>query len=1188
LIFVIDGVNIMFKILLHILTFLIVIGIFLPAVADSMVDPPQVTGVGDTSHRVIISPNQEYKNSLIPESGASPVHTVRSPVSVPVVQEETPVPQATESASDNLSLIAPIPENQTILQAGSQQTAPDRVIVKYQISPVASAQEIQTIAAAANSPIGATALSDEDTLGISGLQVVQLPENMTVSDAISRYEQNTNVEYAQPDYLYHALPILELKVPVVINEKAISYREQVVQSARTSSTGRNEIASRSLPVNLPDIQSNQSNESDEYGYMHLTPEEVGKIQAEYLAAEKANNSPLSSPSGTKNLLPYIQYTPSERNQGNCGNCWVWASTAAVEAAHTVQNGVKDRLSIQYFDSNYNGGSATTGACNGGWAYTFANFHRTTGYKQVIPWSNTNAYYNDRYACSYGCGAQTPASSISTTPNYPLSSISTSWLNTYGVSQAQAIANIKAQVDANKVVWWGYFLPNSSSWTTFRSYWNGQTESALWNPDPHNNYAYGSSGGGHAVTIVGYDDTSSDPNQRYWVVLNSWGTTSGRPNGLFRLKMNMDYSGRSSNGYQSHYFSIFNVVYSGSTLTGSISASSTPSGARIWLDGTDTGINTPGTLTSVTAGSHTVTLKLSGYSDYSTSVTVIAGQTTTVSGTLSPSTTTGSISVSSNPSGATIYLNGVGQGGVVTPATLSSISAGSHAIRLTKSGYQDWNGAASVTAGQTTTVSATLTPSGSGGQVIPNDPYFSYLYGLHNTGQTGGTADADIDAPEAWTLTTGSSSVIVAVVDTGVDYNHPDLASNCVTGYNAITGTTNPMDDHGHGTHCAGTIAGIGNNGAGVAGVTWNTKIMPLKFLDSSGSGYTSDAIEAFAWGYAHGARIFSNSWGGDGTDYALQDAINSYPDALFICAAGNSNVNTDTSPQSPSALPNANILAVAATDSNDNKASFSNYGPTTVDVGAPGVSILSTYPVSSGSYAWMSGTSMATPHVAGLAALVKAAFPSSSAIQIKQTIMGSVDLKSSLSGKCVTGGRVNAYKAIQGYSAPAPTISSITPSSAKTGSMVSITNLAGTNFVSGAGVNLFRSGYVNVTATGVSVVSTSQITGTMNLAGVAPGSWNIAVVNPDGQTGFLNGGFTVLPNITARFYGVPQVQVFPYTVQFYDASEGTPVSWSWTFGDGGTSTTRDPAHTYSQKGTYTVTLTVGDGFGESSAVSGSG
>ena len=288
---------------------------------------------------------------------------------------------------------------------------------------------------------------------------------------------------------------------------------------------------------------------------------------------------------------------------------------------------------------------------------------------------------------------------------------------------------------------------------------------------------------------------------------------------------------------------------------------------------------------------------------------------------------------------------------------------------------------------------------------PNDPYYSYQWDM-----------VKMAAPSAWAVSTGSSSVTVAVVDTGVDYNHPDLATNCVSGYDFYNGDDNPMDDNGHGTHCAGSIAAIGNNGVGIAGVTWSSNIMPLKILNSGGGGYTSDAISAFAWGYSRDVRIFSNSWGGYGTDTALQSAINTYSDAVFICAAGNGDdygnpINIDSYPFSPAGLSCSNIVSVAATDTTDTLASWSNYGATTVDVAAPGVSIYSTLP--SNSYGYKSGTSMATPHVAGLAALVKAVNSGYTAAQIKSAILSGVDTVSGLSGKCVTGGRVNAYRSIQ-------------------------------------------------------------------------------------------------------------------------------------------------------------------------------
>ena len=276
--------------------------------------------------------------------------------------------------------------------------------------------------------------------------------------------------------------------------------------------------------------------------------------------------------------------------------------------------------------------------------------------------------------------------------------------------------------------------------------------------------------------------------------------------------------------------------------------------------------------------------------------------------------------------------------------------------------------------------------------IPNDPRFSELWGMLNTGQTGGTAGADIMATNAWDVFTGSSQVVVGVIDTGVDYLHPDLAANIYSnpgeipgngidddnngfvddtrGWDFINGDNDPMDDNGHGSHVSGTIGGRGNNGIGVAGVNWNVRIMPLKFLSAGGSGSSADAVSCIEYATMMGAKLTSNSWGGGGFSQALYDAIQDAQTAgsLFIAAAGNSSSNTDVSPHYPSSYDLDNIIAVAATDHNDNLASFSSYGATTVDIAAPGVDILSSVP--GNAYALLSGTSMATPHVAGAGALL--------------------------------------------------------------------------------------------------------------------------------------------------------------------------------------------------------------------------
>lgn len=254
-------------------------------------------------------------------------------------------------------------------------------------------------------------------------------------------------------------------------------------------------------------------------------------------------------------------------------------------------------------------------------------------------------------------------------------------------------------------------------------------------------------------------------------------------------------------------------------------------------------------------------------------------------------------------------------------------------------------------------------------VTPNDTSYSRMWALNNTGQTGGTADADIDAPEAWEITTGDPNVIVAVVDTGVDYTHPELADNIwintaeangtadvdddgngyvddIYGYDFVDDDGNPMDTSGHGTHVSGTIAAVGNNSLGVAGINWQCQVMACRFLDANGSGYTDDAILAINYAVDNGAQVINCSWGGSGSSTSLEEAITSAYESgvLVVAAAGNDAVDTDTTPQYPSCYDVDNIISVAATNDDDELAYFSNYGEESVDMAAPGVSILSCVP----------------------------------------------------------------------------------------------------------------------------------------------------------------------------------------------------------------------------------------------------
>lgn len=323
-------------------------------------------------------------------------------------------------------------------------------------------------------------------------------------------------------------------------------------------------------------------------------------------------------------------------------------------------------------------------------------------------------------------------------------------------------------------------------------------------------------------------------------------------------------------------------------------------------------------------------------------------------------------------------------------------------------------------------------------IRPTDPQFGEQWALLNEGQRGGKQGADIAATAAWSVTTGSEDVVVAVLDSGVDYTHEDLAPNMWTrpaslapyqdselgvvddvhGFNALDNASDPMDDNGHGTHCAGIIGAEGENGLGIAGVNWNVRIMPLKFMNSGGFGTTKDAIEAINYVIERkkagvNVRIISASWGSTQKSRALEEVIRkAYEnDILFVAAAGNSSVDNDRSPHYPSSYNVPNVVSVAALDRHDHLASFSNYGVKSVAVAAPGVDILSTW--LGNSYEEKSGTSMATPVVSGVAALIVAQHPRISVDDLRNKISAASDPIVALKGKVSSGGRINATKALE-------------------------------------------------------------------------------------------------------------------------------------------------------------------------------
>jgi hypothetical protein len=325
------------------------------------------------------------------------------------------------------------------------------------------------------------------------------------------------------------------------------------------------------------------------------------------------------------------------------------------------------------------------------------------------------------------------------------------------------------------------------------------------------------------------------------------------------------------------------------------------------------------------------------------------------------------------------------------------------------------------------------------QSTPTDTAYAdgTLWGIRNTGAGGGTAGIDVNATPAWSLTPGGSrDIVVAVIDTGIRYTHQDLKNNMwvnpgetagngvdddgngvvddVFGLNAITNSGNPMDDNNHGTHCAGTIAATANDSGPIVGVAYNVRLMACKFLSAGGSGQTSDAVECVDYATRMGAQISSNSWGGGGSSQAMLDVIRAANAAgsLFVAAAGNASSNNDTTPTFPANYDSPNVVSVAAIDRNGALASFSNFGRTKVHVGAPGVAVYSSTRASDTSYASFSGTSMACPHAAGVAALLKSRSPSLTPTQLRERLVATARPLASLNGRTISNGMVDARAAL--------------------------------------------------------------------------------------------------------------------------------------------------------------------------------
>jgi subtilisin family serine protease len=328
---------------------------------------------------------------------------------------------------------------------------------------------------------------------------------------------------------------------------------------------------------------------------------------------------------------------------------------------------------------------------------------------------------------------------------------------------------------------------------------------------------------------------------------------------------------------------------------------------------------------------------------------------------------------------------------------------------------------------------------------PNDPSFASQWSLHNSGQSGGVPGADIGAVAGWNTLTSASNVVVAIIDSGIRYTHEDLADNMwknpgeipgngldddgngyvddLHGINSIDRTGEPMDPSGHGTHVAGIIGAVGDNGVGISGVAWRVQLMALRFIDDDGSGATSDAIECIDYARQHGAHIINASWGGGNYSSFMERAIRRARDAgiLLVTGAGNDAADIDDDPVYPGSYNFDNIVVVTGTDSSDALAWYSNYGSATVHLAAPGSQIYSTYGWSDTAYAHQTGTSMSAPLVAGAFALMRARYPEDDHPLLIERLLAAVNRLPTLEGKTISGGRLNIHQAL-GPSEVAPAI----------------------------------------------------------------------------------------------------------------------------------------------------------------------
>ncbi|PKL60147.1 MAG: hypothetical protein CVV33_04170, partial [Methanomicrobiales archaeon HGW-Methanomicrobiales-4] len=867
-------------------------------------------GLRDPGNIITVSPTLSLLTAN-PLQGPEIIPSVRTPLSegtgsalpsYPYVKSGTELRTVTPDIR-NVQSVNVTPTATTIQPAVTQKPekyAPERVIVKYKDEVASQTSSSKSRIATANAGVGATTLKDYSAEGLPGMQLVQVA-GITVPEAVNRYKKLPIVEYAEPDYLLS-----------IIDESPVSRLTSPKTSTATSLiTTRPGIPEVQIPGNSPILQNPPLVAQPPVGGIPVrtrittVPTPVGTIQAggseipqlapvsdgflDYMNSGQKNTlisgdkaggfipSPVNFTHLKGKHLPHVSTSypaafdlrtsnkvTAVRDQGNCGSCWAHGTYGSLESVMmpTVSDFSENNLK--------NTPGFNWGPCDGG------NNYISMAY--LGRWSGPVAESSDPYRPD-----TTPSP-----PNLPVTGHVQEVIQLPQKSNPLDNDNIKWALTTYGGISVSYYHSSSSYSSTYAAYYY-----------PYSTYA------NHIVTIIGWDDNflktrfpTTPAGNGAFLCKNSWGTSWGQ-SGYYWVSyydMTMGYdelftympAAPPSNFARSYQYDPYGWVYDDGYGT------PTAYFANIFTATTSeqltaVGFYTPDTdcqyeikvYTGASGGPISGSLRqtYSGFMDtpgYHTvaipAVSLTAGEKFSV---VVRITTTGygypvaieypypgySSGATASPGQSYISSNGV---------TFTDITSWYANTNVCLKAFTTANGSPTPTQSMTptptptttVTVTPTITPTTTTTQIgqdrTPNDPYFSSLWGMHNTGQTGGTVDADIDAPAAWSMNTGSSSVVIAVIDSGVDYNHPDLAANIWTntgeipgngvdddhngyiddirGWNFVSGTNNPMDDHSHGTHCSGTIAGVGNNGVGVVGVCWTAKIMPLKFLDSSGSG----------------------------------------------------------------------------------------------------------------------------------------------------------------------------------------------------------------------------------------------------------------------------------------------------------------------------------------------------------------